>query len=752
MTPTQATHRIAISTQLGKDALLLRGFIGSEGISRPFHFDLDLLSQNDSINFQDVIGTNVTLQIVTADGSQRYWDGFISRFSQGPQERHLTAYHAEMVPWLWFLTQTADCRIFQNQKVPDIIQEVFTGLGYHDFELRLYGSYAPRDYCVQYRETSFNFVSRLMEEEGICYYFHHEDGKHTLILTDDPAGHQPCPNQPSASISFYGPGATYQEDLITEWHYHEEFRTGTWSQTDYNFETPSTSLAVTVNGRNSYEIYDYPGEYSVRSQGDDLARIRLQEQATPAAVSRGSSTCRNFVSGFQFTLENHYRSDWNQSYLITALRHTATRGASYEVGAAQGGEFTYSNAFECIPASAQYRPPRVTPHAFVQGCQTALVVGPAGEEIYTDNYGRVKVQFYWDRLGKKNENSSCWVRVSHPWAGQGWGSLATPRIGQEVIVDFLEGNPDQPIIVGRVYNAGQMPPFGLPGGAVISGVKSNSTKGGGGYNEISLNDTKGTELINIHAQYDQQKKVEHDERVNVGHDRTEQVGHDETIQIDHNRTESVGHDESISIGNDKTEYVARDRILTVGRDKTESVIRDKAIQVSGSHSEKISGAMTITVGTTLTESVLINYAENIGGAMELTVGGAIAISAGGALAETVGGAKTEAIGGLKTEAIGGNKDLTVGRNLSETVSGGRSLQISKDMTETVQGKHTEQVTKEYMLQAQKIQLVADDELNIKVGSAELIMKKNGDVTINGNKINVKGDGNVVIKGSKILQN
>src|SRR5215831_1280277 len=195
MATTQATHRIAISTPLGKDVLLLRGFSGSEAISQPFHFDLDLLSEKDSIKFQDVVGKNVTLHITMADGSQRHWNGFISRFSQGPQEKHLTAYHAQMVPWLWFLTRTADCRIFQNQTVPDIIQKIFTDLKFQDFELRLYGSYAPREYCVQYRETDFDFVSRLMEEEGICYYFKHEDGKHILVLANDPAGHDPCPKQ-----------------------------------------------------------------------------------------------------------------------------------------------------------------------------------------------------------------------------------------------------------------------------------------------------------------------------------------------------------------------------------------------------------------------------------------------------------------------------------------------------------------------------------------------------------------------------
>jgi type VI secretion system secreted protein VgrG len=757
MAYTQTSRHIAISTPLGKDVLLLRGFTGSEGISQLFHFDLDLLSESDSIKFQDIVGKNVTLRIFDAKGDERYWNGFISRFSQGSQDLRLIGYRAQMVPWLWFLTRTADCRIFQNKTVPDIIKKIFSDLKFQDFELRLYGDFTPRDYCVQYRETDFNFVSRLMEEEGIYYYFNHRKEKHVLILANDPAAHEACPAQKTARYDLRA-GATTDDDVLTAWHYQEEFRPGAWAQTDYNFETPSTSLAVTVNGKNSYEIYEYPGEHRVRADGDKLARIRLQEQSVPAAVSQGSGSCRHFMSGFKFALEDHYRSDLNKPYLLTAVRHAASQ-ADYVNGSA-GVELNYQNSFECIPFSTPFRPPRVTPQPFVQGCQTAVVVGPGGEEIYTDKHGRVKVQFHWDREGKKNENSSCWVRVSHPWAGKGWGSISIPRIGQEVIVDFLEGDPDQPIIIGRVYNAEQTPPFGMPGGAMISGVKSNSTKGGGGNNEISLNDTKGNELINIHAQFDQQKKVERDERVDIGRDRTEHVtrdekiavDHDQAIAIGHDRSEEVKHDEHIKIGNDKRELVVRDRGLEVGRDKSESVTRNKAIKVSGSHSEKISGAMVITVGTTLTESVLINYAETVGGAMELTVGGAIAISAGGALAETVGGAKTEAIGGLKTEAIGGNKDLTVGRDLSETISGGRTLRVIKDMAETVQGKHTEEVKKEYMLQAKKIQLVADDELNIKVGSAELIMKKNGDVTINGNKINVKGDGNIIIKGSKVLQN
>jgi type VI secretion system secreted protein VgrG len=751
MAIAQAHRRIAISTPLGKDVLLLRGFTGSEAISHLFNFDLDLLSENNSISFQDVVGKSVTLRIYDTNGSERYWNGFISRFSQGAQDRRLTMYRAQMVPWLWFLTRTADCRIFQNQKVPDIIQKIFTDLKFHDFKLRLYGEFEPRDYCVQYRETDFNFVSRLMEEEGIFYYFTQEDGKHTLVLANDPAAHDPCPHQKTARYDFRGGNIAY-EDVVTELSYQEEFRTGAWAQTDYNFETPSASLAVTVNGKNPYEIYEYPGEHLVRPDGDRLAKIRLQEQSVPGAVIQGGSGCRYFTSGYQFKLEDHYRANLNQAYVLTSVRHMATQGASYQVGGAGGEELTYRNSFDCIPFSTPYRPPRVTPEPFVQGCQTAVVVGPGGEEIYTDKYGRVKVQFHWDREGKKNENSSCWIRVSHPWAGQGWGAVSIPRIGQEVIVDFLEGDPDQPIIVGRVYNAAQMPPFGMPGKAMVSGVKSNSTKGGGGFNEISLDDTKGNELINIHAQFDQQKKVERDERVEIGRDRTEHVIRDEKIAIDHDRTEEVKHDESIKIGNDKHELVIRDRSLEVDRDKAEEIKRNKSIHVGKNHTERIDGGMNIVVGSTLTESVLINYAETVGGAMEITVGGALALTAGAIMAETVGGAKTESIGGSKTESIGSGKKLNIAADLTETIGKDRNVNINKNFKMEVTEQHEETVGKEYILKAQKMQIVAKDEILIKTGDAEIIMKKNGDITIKGGKINVKGSGDITVKGSKIAEN
>ena len=747
---TQTNRRIAITTPLGDDALLLRGFSGVESISQLFHFDLDLLSENDSVKFQDLVGKNVTLSILDAEGAPRYWNGFVNRFSQGHQDRRLTAYRAQMVPWLWFLTRTADCRIFQNKTVPDIIKKIFSDLGFQDFELKLYGSFEPRDYCVQYRETDFNFVSRLMEEEGMYYFFKHEKSKHTLVLANDPAAHEACAGQKKARYDFRGGSITY-EDVITEWHYEEEFRTGAWAQTDYNFETPSTSLAVTVNGKNPYEIYEYPGEYRVRGDGDRLARIRLQEQTTPCVVSQGASGCRHFSCGAKFTLEDHYRKDLNTDYLITSVRHVATQ-TDYQAGGS-GEELTYRNSFECIPCTTHFRPQRVTPQPFVQGCQTAVVVGPGGEEIYTDKYGRVKVQFHWDREGKKNENSSCWVRVSHPWAGQGWGAVSIPRIGQEVIVDFLEGDPDQPIIVGRVYNAEQMPPFGMPGGAVVSGIKSNSTKGGGGFNEISLNDTKGTELINIHAQYDQQKKVEHDERVNVGNDRTEEVGHDEKITIGNNRTEKVGVDENITIGSNRTESVGVDEKISIGSSRTETV---------GAHE-------SITVALTRTRNVGINEMVNIGAAQEITIGGLQALTIGAVRAKTVGASETVTIGANQSISVGANQTTKVGANSSVSVGSNQTITVGSNLSESVGGDYKEEVKGSRNTSIGKDDLSkigknlgfdAGDQIILKTGSASITLKKDGTIILKGKdvileasgKISGKASGDMVLKASKIEQN
>ena len=593
---TQANRPLRIATPLGPDALLLRSFSGQEAVSQLFRYQLELLSEDDAISFDDIVGKGVSVHVQTVDG-ERTFSGYINKFSQGGRDAVFTYYRAEMVPWLWFLTRKSDCRIFQRQTAPDIIKKIFEELGFKDYELRLYGTYNQRDYCVQYRETDFNFVSRLMEEEGICYFFEHDQTgtKHTMVLADDPAAHKPCPGQPKARCE-WAPGNRQPDDVIMEWRSEEEYRPSAYTHTDYNFETPNTSLLVTVKDAGIYELYDYPGLYSTKGDGDTLAKTRLQETIAFKNRATGKSKCRYFTAGSTVELTEHYRKDLNQKWMLTAIYHQCTLGDSYGSGG-QDEEFFYSNSFDAIPASVPFRPTRVTPKPTVQGCQTAVVVGPSGEEIYPDKYGRVKVQFYWDRLGKKNEDSSCWMRVSYPWAGKGWGAIQIPRVGQEVIVDFLEGDPDQPIIVGRVYNADQVPPYTLPDEKTKSTVKSMSSKGGGGFNEFRFEDAKGKEQVFLHAEMNQDIRIKKDFFENVGGKS--------------NRT--------------------------VTGDHMEEVDGDKHLTVKGDQNEKVSGTVSLNAGTDYQAKVGQNYGLDSGMEIYLKSGMNLVLESGTSLTLKVGG-------------------------------------------------------------------------------------------------------------------
>ncbi len=544
---TQEGRLISVDTPLGKDVLLLQALTGHEAISRLFSFHLDLLSENDSIDFSRIIGQNVTISVaLRGAGETRYFNGYVSRFAQGSTDAPFTHYVAEVVPWLWFLTRRADCRIFQNMTVPDIIAQVFDHAGFSDYRKDLRGSYDQREYCVQYRETDFNFVSRLMEHYGIFYFFEHQEGKHTLVLADAPGAHKPCPGQEQARCG-WTIGEVKDEDIVTSWHIEQELRTGKYSLTDYNFETPSTSLLasepsmVSVDAKTKSEIFDFPGEYLKKPQGEQFAKLRMETEESSHVMATGSSICRSFTSGYRFDLEDHPRRDLNASYVLTEVQHVASAGGVYVSGGAEGPA-RYSNHFSCIPLSVPFRPARITPKPFVQGPQTAVVVGKSGEEIWVDKYGRVKVQFFWDRVGQKDENSSCWIRVSQVWAGKNWGTMFIPRIGQEVIVDFVEGDPDRPLITGRVYNAEQMPPGPLPDTQNSSGFRTRSTKNGGEHdaNTLAWNDTKGSEVFYMRAQKDMAARVENNDDL--------KVGNNQTIAIHNNRTETVEQgNESVTI-------------------------------------------------------------------------------------------------------------------------------------------------------------------------------------------------------------
>jgi type VI secretion system secreted protein VgrG len=612
-TYTQEDGLFKIDTPLGKDVLLLKGFKGREGISQLFRFELDLLSENSSIPFPDIVGKNVTISLKREDGSYRYFNGIISRFAQDVTEEQFTSYRAEMVPWLWFLTRNADCRVFQDKSMPDIVTKLFRDLNFNDYTTVLRSSYKEREYCVQYRESDFHFVSRLMEECGIFYFFKHEHGKHTLVLADAPTAHSPCPGQ--SSFRYVTVSGGPQEDVIAGWQIEQELRTGKYSLEDYNFQTPSTNLmasspTVYVVGENTrFEVYDYPGEYLTIAEGDSLAKVRMQEEEAGHLVAHGTSQGRELVSGYKFTLEGHPRQDMNTDYVLTEMQHAAVTD-TYGTSRSPEGE-SYSNTFTCIPLSVPFRPSRVTPRPGVKGPQTAVVVGPSSEEIYTDKYGRVRVQFFWDRLYKKNEKSTCWVRVSQLWAGKNWGAMFLPRIGQEVIVDFLEGDPDQPIITGRVYNDEQKPPGTLPDNQNISGFRSRSTKGGGAHdaNVLTFDDTKGSEVFYMRAQKDMAVRVENNDDL--------KVLNDQTITIHNNRTEVVeqgnekitikqgNRDVTVSMGNDsltismgsQTTEAMQSIELKVGQssvklDQMGVTIKGMMIQIEGQIQTQIKAVMT----------------------------------------------------------------------------------------------------------------------------------------------------------------
>jgi type VI secretion system secreted protein VgrG len=604
---TQDRSLIAVTTSLGKDVLLLASFEGEEALSRPFTYRLEMLSSNGAIAAKDIVGKSVTWLVRRTGQSSRYFNGLVNCFTAGgAQFRGLRSYRAEVVPWLWFLSRTADCRIFQNKTAPDVIQQIFKDLGYSAYQLNLRGTYVKRDYCVQYRETDLNFVSRLMEQEGIFYFFRHEDGKHTLVLADQKSAYQDCPEKEVEGSK--GPLVTGQ---VTGWEHRYEFRSGKWAQTDYNFETPSTSLmtntrtVVQLPGNDKFEVYDYPGVYLKKADGDAATKVRMEEEETSYEVVSGASTCATFTPGGKFKLKTFSSSaEEGKSYAITAITHFASE-SSYAPAELKSQD--YGNRFECVPDSVTFRPARLARRPTVQGPQTAVVVGKSGEEIYVDKYGRVKVQFFWDREGKKDENSSCWIRVAQGWAGKAWGMVLLPRIGQEVVVDFLEGDPDRPIITGCVYNAEQMPPYDLPDNQTRSVLKSRSSKQGDSknFNELRFEDKKGSEEVYFHAEKDFNRVVENNDTLKVGFDKKDKG--DQTVEIFNNQSLTVGAGKAQAADGSQTVEVFNSQKVTVGSGKgqaadgsqTLSVYKDRTATVeTGNESLTVKqGNRTVVVQT-----------------------------------------------------------------------------------------------------------------------------------------------------------
>jgi type VI secretion system secreted protein VgrG len=602
-TYTQTNRPLRVTSALGEDVLLLDSFAGAERISEPYLLTVELLSTQPDLDAAAVLRKPMCIEAELPGGGTRYLHGLVRRFVQLEKKEELTAYRAEVVPWLWFLTLSQDCKIFQEKTVLEIIEDVFKDQGYSDFEIKATRSYAAREYCVQYRETHLAFVSRLMEEEGLYYYFEHTAEAHTLVITDSNSALPSCPGAAQARMARQ---SMHDEDVVLGLWREHTVHTGTMALTDYDYLQPSVNLEASTEGDGEEEHFDYPGKYVTRDEGDRYTRLQIEAVEALHQTVRGTSTCRGFRSGGRFTLRDHYRRDTNQEYLLVEVKH---HGSAGDYRSWDGGTTEYRNEFLAIPFAIVYRPLRKTKRPLVQGSQTALVVGPAGEEIYVDRYSRIKVQFYWDRYGQKNENSSCWLRVATPWAGKNWGMITIPRIGQEVVVHFIEGDPDRPLVVASVYNAAQMPPYELPANQTQSGIKSRSSKGGSGanFNEIRFEDLKDGELFYMHAEKDKQVIVENDrdedvgrdETINIGRDRTETVGQDESITIGRDRTEDVGQDETIGIGRNRSENVGQDETIGIGRDRSESVGRRETITIGDTRMVKVGKDDTLKVGKKL---------------------------------------------------------------------------------------------------------------------------------------------------------
>ncbi|MEL6682844.1 MAG: type VI secretion system tip protein VgrG, partial [Pseudomonadota bacterium] len=519
-------REVTITTPLGDDTLMFSRMRGYDEVGGCFAFDLDMVSTDLDIAAADLLGQGITLSIGRDDQDKVFLHGLVDQLSMTDVSGEMVGYRAQLRPWLWFLSKSTDNRIFQNLSIVEIIEEVFSAYPAAKFENRLQSTYDPIPYCVQYGESDFDFLMRWMEHEGIFTFFEFDDGAHTLILVDTLSALEPASGQEEIAFSADLPPTFENRNFITQWRWNAQVTTGEFTHTDYDFTKPAADLmAKSVNpgehDLGDLEAYHYPGTYTELDRGDALALVRMQALKSPFARASAKATVRGIHSGHLFTLTDFWREAENAEYAILRTEYEIWDGqyAAHTRDIEEGFEVS----LVLTPTTEEYRPPRVTPKPVMRGPQTAVVVGPAGEEIFTDEYARVKVQFHWDRLGQADENSSCFVRVSSVWAGSGYGFIQIPRIGQEVIVDFLEGDPDQPIITGRVYNAAQMPPYALPGNATQSGWKSDSSLGGGGHNELRFEDKAGSEEVYFQAQKDHNELIKNNESRLIQNDFSERV-------------------------------------------------------------------------------------------------------------------------------------------------------------------------------------------------------------------------------------
>lgn len=609
---TQHGAFLKVRTALGPDELLLDAFQATEGLSQLFACTLTMRADSNTLEAADVIGTSATVALQRHESEARFFNGIVSRFTYLGSSRNFAIYTLELVPRMWLLTLGRDRVIYQTLSTPEIVEQVLTEFGVV-YSTQLNGTYAKREYCVRYDETAFDFVSRLMEEEGIFYYFTFADGAHTLVLADSPSAYAPCPHAEKLVVRS-GEEDNAHTHAVTRFESDARLVARSQAVDDYDFLTPDTSLLAQREAESGRGFdYVYPSRAESPAAGATRARIRLEEHQAGSRSGRGDSHCHYLTPGTTFTLEEHPREELNAKHVVRSVQHHAEQER-------------YSNSFETLPPTTAFRPPRLTPRPVVAGSHTARVVGPSGEEIWTDAHGRIKVQFPWDRLGKKDEKSSCWVRVSQMWAGKGWGALFLPRIGQEVVVSYVDGDPDRPLVSGSVYNGTNPTPVALPGMSSQSTIRSNSTKGGEGFNELRFEDKKDAEEFYLHAQKDMRVEIENDLSTTVmaGNEVHAVTKGNRTVKVDTgNETHSVKGTRALDITGNETHGNKADFTQTVTGNYELKVTGNLVIDVTGTLLIKSAQTLDLKAGTDLGAKAGVNFKAEAGVALSAKGGASL---------------------------------------------------------------------------------------------------------------------------------
>jgi len=736
--PRKLGRRNIVAEVASGDALDVQHFSVHARLSSMFQVNLLVTSDNPSIEFDDVVGQPAKLSIV-AGMHERFWSGVCNNLEQVRVEPGgLSTYQLSIVPTLWFLTQRKNYRMFQQISEPDIALKLLAEWNIQP-TLRIdKAAYKKRKYRVQYGESDFAFMSRMLEDSGVTFYFEQEGDETKLVLSDAPQANE----RRGAALAFMDDTSMINNiklEFVTSVRIGQQVRPGKYTMRDHDYRKPanyklmaSASKGLAVEDR--LERFEYaPGAFLFGTESgdatpssDDKGKTRTDEKEGAALAQKRLEAKRGNARSVTFET-NAY--DLSPGVVIEMSGHPHTALAEgkgllvVEASLSGTSQGQWSQNCEVRGADMPFRPECVTPRPKVSGVESATVVGPPGEEIHTDEFGRVRVHFHWDRESKMDDNSSCWIHVSQPWGGAGYGATNLPRVGQEVLVDFLGGDPDRPVIVGRVYTNLQKTPYKLPDNKTQSGWKSQSSPGGGAsnYNEIMFEDKKGQELVRMQAEKDLNKLVKHDEQVTIGNDRTKQVGHDDALTVGNDRTRQVGHDELVQIGNDRTRLVGNNESVTVGSNRSKVIGMNEVLQVGANQSEAVGANRSVTVGANQSETIGLASVETVGAAKTLTVGAAYAITVGGMMETTVGMSQNQQVAMSQSETVGTTKTVTVGEKI--TITCGNSLIVmDKDGEITVHGKN--------------ITVLADDRCDVNA---------KGEVTITS-------AANVVVKGAKVHMN